>query len=74
MAKTALWSILVTATARACLQEDPAWTGDGFTASPERGWRAFAGLMSALAMCTPAAVEFLAGYDETRHWLDDIVK
>ena len=54
MAKTHPWSALVVATARACLMADPAWTGDGFSQRPDRGWRAYAGLMNALLMRTPA--------------------
>jgi homoserine O-acetyltransferase/O-succinyltransferase len=57
MAKTTSWSIMVTEAARACLMADPAWTGSGFDAVPERGWRAYAGLMDALVMRTPAALE-----------------
>ena len=53
MAKTAPWAILVTETARACLMADPAWNGDGFDHPPERGWRAYHGLMSALVTRTP---------------------
>ena len=53
MAQTSAWSRNVTATARACLMADPAWTGDGFSRRPYRGWAAYAGLMNALAMRTP---------------------
>jgi len=53
MAKTHPWSALVVATSRACLMADPAWTGDGFEGRPERGWRAYAGLMDALVTRTP---------------------
>ena len=56
MAKTHPWAALVTQTARACLMADPAWTGNGFSGEPERGWRAYAGLMNALATRTPDAV------------------
>ncbi len=55
MARTTQWSALVVATARACLTADPAWTGDEFTRRPDRGWRAYAGLMDALLTRTPAA-------------------
>mgnify|MGYP003694262057 FL=1 len=41
MAKTAPWAVLVTEAARSCLMADPAWTGDGFSAEPERGRRAY---------------------------------
>jgi homoserine O-acetyltransferase len=55
MVKTHPWAALVTQTARACLMADPAWTGNGFSANPERGWRAYAGLMNALMTRTPEA-------------------
>ena len=54
MAKTDPWAVSVLETARACLMADPAWNGEGFGAIPKRGWRAYAGLMNALAMRTPA--------------------
>jgi homoserine O-acetyltransferase/O-succinyltransferase len=77
MAKTAPWAALVTATARACLCADPAWTGaaGGFAARPERGWRAYTGLMNALLMRTPAALEALAFADReaAARWFDDLV-
>ena len=57
MARTAPWAKLVLQTARACLTADPAWNGHEFTARPERGWRAYAGLMNALLMKTPQAVD-----------------
>jgi len=57
MAKTSPWAALVTQTARACLMADPAWNGRGFDGVPERGWRAYAGLMGALMTRTPDAVE-----------------
>jgi homoserine O-acetyltransferase len=56
MAKTAPWAVLITETARACLMADPAWTGEGFSAVPERGWRAYTGLMTALLSRTPMAL------------------
>jgi homoserine O-acetyltransferase len=62
MAKTHPWAALVTQTARACLMADPAWTGEGFNSNPERGWRAYAGLMNALMTRTPEAQ--LATFDE----------
>ena len=73
MAKTAPWAVLVTETARACLQADPAWTGAGFAARPERGWRAYAGLMNALLMRTPEAVAALADVDDAHRWFDGLV-
>ena len=73
MAKTAPWAVLVTETARACLTADPAWTGHGFSEPPLRGWRAYAGLMNALVMRTPAAVaEIVSGLD-VHAWFEDIV-
>ena len=60
MARTAPWAVLVTETARACLMADPAWTGTGFDGIPERGWIAYSGLMNALLMRTPEAVDDLA--------------
>jgi len=73
MARTAPWAVLVTETARACLCADPAWTGDGFSARPERGWRAYAGLMSALLMRTPDAVAGLGDADAIHRWFDGVV-
>ena len=73
MARTAPWAVLVTETARACLCADPAWTGDGFAARPERGWRAYAALMSALLMRTPDAVASLGDVDAVHRWLDGVV-
>ena len=73
MAKTSPWAVLVTETARSCLMADPAWNGERFTATPERGWRAYAGLMGALATRTPAALEFLHGYANAHRWFEEIV-
>jgi len=77
MAKTAPWAVLVTETARACLCADPAWRGDaaGFASRPERGWRAHAGLMQALLMRTPEAIDALglACHDAAHRWFDDLV-
>ncbi len=72
MARTAPWAALVTETARACLMADPAWTGDGFRARPVRGWRAYAGLMNALLMRTPEAVDGLAGLDAIHDRFDTL--
>lgn len=71
MARTAPWAALVTETARASLMSDPSWTGDGFDGVPARGWRAYSGLMNALAMRTPDAVD--AMFDDlasTHAWFD----
>jgi len=74
MAKTAAWAVLVTETARSCLMADPAWNGDGFDGPPERGWRAYHGLMNALVTRTPAALAaLLAGRDDSHRWFDEVV-
>jgi homoserine O-acetyltransferase/O-succinyltransferase len=74
MAKTSPWAVLVTETARSCLMADPAWTGDGFSGSPDRGWRAYAGLMSALLSRTPAALaEFLPDCAEAHLWFEKVL-
>ena len=73
MAKTSAWSVLVTETARSCLMADPAWTGDGFNAEPERGWRAYTGLMTALLSRTPAALaELLPDCAGSHLWFEKI--
>ena len=73
MAKTSPWAVLVTETARSCLMADPAWTGDGFSAEPLRGWRAYSGLMTALLSRTPAALaEFLPDCAEAHLWFEKI--
>ena len=56
MARTTPWSVLVNAACRAALMADPAWDGTRFTAAPERGWRAWAGILRGLANRTPEAV------------------
>lgn len=74
MARTAPWAVLVTETARSCLMADPAWTGSGFDGVPERGWRAYAGVMSALLSRTPMALdEALPGLAETHDWFEQTV-
>jgi homoserine O-acetyltransferase/O-succinyltransferase len=74
MAKTSAWAALVTETARSCLMADPAWNGDGFSAIPERGWRAYTGLMSALLGRTPAALaEFLPDCAEAHLWFEKML-
>ena len=77
MAKTAPWAVLVTETARACLCADPAWRGEtaGFAARPVRGWRAYTGLMQALLMRTPDAIDALGvgDRDAAHRWFDDLV-
>jgi len=75
MARTAPWAVLVTETARSCLMADPAWTGSGFSAVPERGWRAYAGVMSALLSRTPMALDqTLPGLAEAHDWFEQTVK
>jgi len=73
MARTHPWAVLVTETARACLMADPAWSGDGFSARPERGWRAYTGLMNALLMRTPAALDHLRSSADAHRWFNDLV-
>ncbi len=76
MAKTSPWAVLVTETARACLTADPAWhDARGFAARPERGWRAYAGLMNALLMRTPDALDGYGLADATaaHAWFDAVV-
>jgi homoserine O-acetyltransferase len=73
MAQTSPWAVLVTETARSCLMADPAWTGDGFSAEPERGWRAYTGLMTALLSRTPAALaEMLPDCAEAHLWFEKL--
>ncbi len=73
MAKTSPWAVLVTETARCCLTADAAWTGDGFRSVPERGWRAYTGLMTALLSRSPAALaEFLPDCAAAHLWFEQI--
>ena len=65
--------MLVTEAARSCLMADPAWTGDGFSAEPERGRRAFVALMSALATKTPQALAGLRDRDDAHRWFDGVL-
>ncbi|MCE9657419.1 MAG: alpha/beta fold hydrolase [Burkholderiales bacterium] len=73
MAKTSPWAVLVTEASRSCLMADPAWTGDGFSAEPERGRRAFVAVMSALATKTPAALAPLGDRDGALRWFDGVL-
>ncbi|HWA13638.1 MAG TPA: alpha/beta fold hydrolase [Burkholderiales bacterium] len=74
MAKSSPWAVMVTETARSCLMADPAWGPDGFTAIPERGWRAYSGLMTALLGRTPAALaEFLPDCAASHLWFERVV-
>jgi homoserine O-acetyltransferase len=71
MARTHPWAALVVEAARACLMADPAWTGDGFSAVPERGWRGYTAVMSALLSRTPMALaESLADFAAAQRWLE----
>jgi homoserine O-acetyltransferase/O-succinyltransferase len=75
MARTSPWAILVTETARSCLMADPAWDGTRFTAVPERGWRAYAGLMSVLLSRTPKALDqSLDGLEAAHAWFEQSVR
>jgi homoserine O-acetyltransferase len=73
VAKTPPWGALVVEAARACLMADPAWTGSGFDGVPERGWRAYAGLINALVMHTPEAMAEQAPPGDVHAWFDAIV-
>lgn len=70
MARTSPWAALVTEAARSCLMADPAWTGEGFSADPERGRRALAAVMAVLATRTPEALAHLQGAEQARGWFD----
>jgi homoserine O-acetyltransferase len=71
MARTAPWAAMVVRTARACLMADPAWNGSEFTAIPERGWRAYASLMSAMMTRTPAALaDGIGSAADIEAWFD----
>lgn len=75
MARSSPWAILVTETARSCLLADPAWDGTKFTVVPERGWRAYAGLMSVLLSRTPKALDqTLDGLDAAHRWFEQSVR
>lgn len=75
MARSAPWAILVTETARSCLMADPAWDGTAFTGIPERGWRAYAGLMTVLLSRTPMALdETLDGLEAAHEWFEQSVR
>jgi homoserine O-acetyltransferase len=57
MARTTAWSRAVNEATRACLMADPAWTGAGFSARPDRGWKAWVAVQQVLAARTPQAVD-----------------
>ena len=73
MAKTSPWAVLVTEAARSCLMADPAWTGDGFSADPERGRRAYTAVMSVLATRTPEALAHLQSAEQAHGWFDALM-
>jgi homoserine O-acetyltransferase len=73
MARTAPWAVAVVETARRALTADPAWDGNGFTGYPERGWRAWSGVMSVLAGRTPLALEEMFEVPlEVLPWMDKV--
>jgi homoserine O-acetyltransferase len=73
MARTAPWAVAVVETARRALTADPAWDGRQFTAYPERGWRAWSGVMSALAGRTPQALdETFDEPDQVLGWMEQL--
>jgi homoserine O-acetyltransferase len=73
MARTAAWAVAVVETARRALTADPAWDGKQFTAYPERGWRAWTGVMSVLANRTPRALaDMLLQPLDALEWMDKL--
>ena len=74
MAKTSPWAAMVTEAARSALMADPAWNGSAFTAVPERGWRAWAAMKTALLMRSPAALEeHLKDAAHAHRWFEDVL-
>ena len=73
MARTAAWAVAVVEAARRALTADPAWDGKRFTGYPERGWRAWSGVMSVLASRTPRALAdmFMQPLDALE-WMDKV--
>jgi homoserine O-acetyltransferase len=73
MARSGAWAVAVVETARRALTADPAWDGTQFTAYPERGWRAWTGVMNVLANRTPRALAdmFLQPLDALE-WMDKL--
>jgi homoserine O-acetyltransferase/O-succinyltransferase len=73
MARTAAWSVAVVEAARRALVADPAWNGERFTGYPERGWRAWSGVMSVLAGRTPAALsEMFEQPLDVLEWMESV--
>jgi homoserine O-acetyltransferase len=60
MLRTSAWSQAVNEASRLALMADPAWTGRGFVARPDRGFKAWTAMMRVLANRTPAALEAAA--------------
>jgi homoserine O-acetyltransferase len=73
MARSSPWAVAVVETARRALMADPAWDGARFTGYPERGWRAWTGVMGVLAGRTPRGVQdmFDAPLDVLA-WMDQL--
>lgn len=70
MARTTPWSVAVNETTRQCLMADPAWTGNGFSGVPERGWRAWVNIQHLLINRTPRGVmEDFADSASILEWL-----
>lgn len=73
MARTAPWAVAVVETARRALMADPAWNGETFTSTPERGWRAWSGVMSVLASRTPVGLgEVFEDPLDVLPWMDKL--
>jgi homoserine O-acetyltransferase len=73
MARTGPWAVAVVETARRALMADPAWNGEAFTGYPERGWRAWTGVMSVLASRTPHALaEVFAEPLDALPWMEKL--
>lgn len=75
MARTAPWAVAVVEAARRALMADPAWDGEQFTGYPDRGWRAWTGVMSVLAGRTPCALaQMFDTPDETLGWMEKLTQ
>ena len=73
MARTGPWAVAVIETARRALMADSAWNGKAFTSYPERGWRAWSGVMSVLGSRTPAALaEVFENPMDVLPWMDKL--
>lgn len=70
-ARTSAWSIVVNEATRSCLMADPAWTGSGFEARPDRGWRAWLLVQRMLVSRSPDSIEAaMSGRDDLTRALD----